>query len=71
MNCWKPIEQTVGQVLKQKGWPHSDVMVEQICIQLVEHLISGKDFRPGIEEIVDFVMEYDDREAVREHNLAA
>jgi hypothetical protein len=71
MNCWKPIEQAVGQVLKQKGWPQSDVMVEQICIQLVEHLMSGKDFRPGIEEIVDFVMEYDDREAVREHNLAA
>jgi hypothetical protein len=71
MNCWKPIEQAVGQVLKQKGWPHSDVMVEQICIQLVEHLMSGKDFRPGIEEIVDFVMEYDDHEQGREHNLVA
>jgi hypothetical protein len=71
MNCWKPIEQAVRQILGRKGGPHSDVMVEQICIQLVEHLMSGKDFRPGIEEIVDFVMEYDDHEQGREHNLVA
>jgi hypothetical protein len=71
MNCWKPIEQAVRQILGRKGWSNSDEIVEQICIQLVEHLMSGKDFRPGIEEIVDFVMEYDDREQGREHNLVA
>ena len=71
MNCWKPIEQVVRQILSRKGWSNSDEMVEQICIQLVEHLMSGKDFRPGIEETVDFVMEYHDRERDREHNLVA
>jgi hypothetical protein len=71
MNCWKPIEQTVRQILSRKGWSNSDEVVEQICIQLVKHLMSGKDFRPGIEEIVDFVMEYDDREQGREHNFVA
>lgn len=56
MNPWEPIEQAIREVLAAKGQAMTDENVQNVCVVFVSHLMAGKDFRIGVEETIDYVL---------------
>lgn len=57
MNPWEPIEQTVRDELAAKGQEVTDEIVQKVCAIFVVHLMGGKDFRIGIEETINEILD--------------
>ncbi len=56
MNPFEPIEQAVREGLAAKGQDVTDENVKNVCAIFVGHLMAGKDFRVGVEETIDYVL---------------